>query len=95
MIFFISIFSFPSGDMAIFFKFQTEIFISKMKILKIFILNFKNEKFNFFISNLMAHFNFFIFVWWYGQNSIQISKLIFFNFFHFPLVVVWPFFFKI
>jgi hypothetical protein len=68
-----------------FFKFQTEIFIS----------NFKNVNFQIFSFRIfVTYFNFFISLWRYGQISIQISKsILFFNCFHFPLVV-WPNFFK-
>jgi hypothetical protein len=82
-------------SISVIFKFQTEIFIS----------NFKNENFqkiSFVISKMkFSHFLFQI-LWYISifsfpsggmANYFQISKSIFSNFSHFPLVV-WLFFFK-
>jgi hypothetical protein len=70
--FFISIFLFPSNDMAnSFFKFQMEIFISKfkMKIINLFHLKFQKLKFSsFFISIFSWHISIFsISLWWCSQ----------------------------
>jgi hypothetical protein len=83
------IFPFSSGDMA-----KISFQISKMKIFNFFISNFKIDFFSKFSFQFLWYSSIFSFLSGGMVKFFQISKVIFSNFFYFPLVV-WPFFFKI
>jgi hypothetical protein len=89
------LFSFPSGDMAIFFQISNRNFHFKFQKCKKSFQSSKMKIFNFFHFKFPWHISiFFISHWWYGQFFSKFKINFFSKIFHFPLVV-WPFFLKI